>query len=81
MNDLERSGSAVTFETGIRPLFRSSDRSAMMKAFDLWSHADVMAHQDAIAQRLRDGTMPCDGPWPVEQVTAFERWISQGSRP
>ena len=33
----------------------------MLKAFDLWSHSDVQAHQDAILDRLSNGTMPCDG--------------------
>ena len=30
----------------------------MLKAFDLWSYADVETHADAIGQRLRDGSMP-----------------------
>jgi hypothetical protein len=50
----------------------------MRRAFDLWSHDDVLAHGQAIAGRLKEGTMPCDGPWPDEQVTLFERWLSQG---
>src|ERR1700689_5219179 len=54
----------LTFERDIKPLFRDSDRAAMRKAFDLWSATDVAAHGDAIAARLRDGSMPCDGPWP-----------------
>ena len=37
----------LSFELDIRPLFRDKDRNAMLKAFDLWSYADVMAHQDA----------------------------------
>ena len=53
----------------------------MLKAFDLWSHRDVQAHQDAILGRLRDGTMPCDGAWPAEHVTVFQRWIASGSAP
>jgi hypothetical protein len=51
----------------------------MRKAFDLWSHSDVQAHQDAILEKLRDGTMPCDGRWPAEQVATVERWIADGS--
>jgi hypothetical protein len=40
---------------------REKDRDSMFKAFDLWSHSDVQAHKDAILERLRNGTMPCDG--------------------
>jgi hypothetical protein len=53
----------------------------MLKAFDLWSYRDVQAHQDAILQRLGDGTMPCDGAWPPENVALFQRWIGRGSAP
>ncbi len=42
---------------------------------------DVASHADAIAERLRAGTMPCDGPWPPEQVDVFERWVAAGSPP
>ena len=71
-------GPQVGFAAEIRPLFRDSDRAAMRRAFDLWSHDDVLAHGQAIAGRLKEGTMPCDGPWPDEQVTLFERWLAQG---
>jgi len=70
--------SQVGFVADIRPLFRESDRTAMRGAFDLWSRDDVLAHGQAIAGRLREGTMPCDAPWPDEQVTLFERWLAQG---
>ncbi|HYB15667.1 MAG TPA: hypothetical protein VEF71_09380 [Streptosporangiaceae bacterium] len=53
----------------------------MLKRFDLWSRGDVLAHQDAILERLRNGTMPCDGAWPPERVTIFQRWIASGSAP
>jgi hypothetical protein len=72
-------GSAVGFESDIRPLFRESDRTAMRRAFDLWSYDDVLAHGGAIAGRLRDGSMPCDGAWPTAQVSLFERWLEQGA--
>jgi hypothetical protein len=42
---------------------------------------DVQSHQDAILQRLTDGTMPCDGAWPPEHITLFQRWIASGSAP
>jgi hypothetical protein len=55
--------------------------TAQQQAFDLWSHSDVQAHQDAILERLRNGTMPCDGAWPPEHVAVFQRWIASGSAP
>jgi hypothetical protein len=66
------------FEAGIKPLFREHDRQAMQSRFDLWSYDDVSQHADAILGRLRDGTMPCDGAWPPEQVDAFQRWVDGG---
>jgi hypothetical protein len=50
----------------------------MQSRFDLWSYDDVSQHADAILGRLRDGTMPCDGAWPPEQVDAFQRWVEGG---
>jgi hypothetical protein len=68
----------VGFEADIRPMFREGDRDSMEFAFDLWSHADVSEHADAILERLREGTMPCDGAWPQEQMDRFERWVAGG---
>ncbi|HEX3831833.1 MAG TPA: hypothetical protein VHW04_07670 [Solirubrobacteraceae bacterium] len=72
---------ALSFASDIKPLFRESDRTAMKRAFDLWSYDDVVTHDQAIAGRLKDGSMPCDGPWPTDQVLLFERWIKDGSAP
>jgi hypothetical protein len=52
----------------------------MRSAFDLWSHDDVTTHAHAILGRLRDGSMPCDGAWPAEQLAVLERWIREGRR-
>ena len=71
----------ISFDADIKPLFREKDRGSMRGAFDLWSHADVQTHSAAIAGRLKDGSMPCDGAWPPDQVGLFERWIEQGKRP
>jgi hypothetical protein len=71
----------LSFEADIKPLFRDSDRAAMSKAFDLWSATDVAAHGDAIATQLRNGSMPCDGPWPAEHVELFARWLDAGAQP
>ncbi len=69
----------MTFAGDIRPLFREKDREAMRRAFDLWLYDDVVSHVDAIAAKLHDGTMPCDGPWPDDQVKLFDRWLDQGT--
>jgi hypothetical protein len=68
----------LSFTVDIKPLFRESDRAAMRGAFDLWSSEDVRAHGRAIADRLRDGTMPCDGPWPPDRVDLFDGWLADG---
>ena len=66
------------FESDIKPLFNERDRGSMLSQFDLWSYDDVSVNADAILDRLRDGTMPCDGAWPQAQVDLFERWIASG---
>jgi hypothetical protein len=68
----------ITFESDIKPLFREKDRDSMRRAFDLWSYADVQSHADSIVERLKNGSMPCDGAWPAERVELFERWIEEG---
>jgi hypothetical protein len=71
-------GEPVGFDEHIRPLFRDRDRTSMRFAFDLWSYDDVAAEAEAIAQRLADGSMPCDGAWAPEHVDVFRRWIEGG---
>jgi hypothetical protein len=68
----------VSFESDIKPLFREKDRQSMLRAFDLWAYHDVQSHADSIAERLKNGSMPCDGAWPAEKVELFERWIENG---
>jgi hypothetical protein len=50
-------------------------------AFDLSDYDDVKANAEGIYERLEDGSMPCDGAWPTEQVTAFRQWIDEGCAP
>ena len=66
------------FEADIKPLFREGDRASMLFAFDLWSHADVSAHADAILRAVASGSMPCDMEWPSEQVAVLRRWLEAG---
>jgi hypothetical protein len=51
----------------------------MSFTFDLWSCQDVSAHAEPILDRLRAGTMPCDGAWPPERIEVFDRWIAAGT--
>jgi hypothetical protein len=53
----------------------------MAFAFDLGSHDEVKANADGILARLEEGDMPCDDPWPAEQVDLFRSWIAAGSPP
>ena len=71
----------VSFESEIRQMFRERDRESMEFAFDLWSADDVGENADAILDRLRAGTMPCDGKWPQAQVDLFARWVDGGKAP
>ena len=69
----------ISFEQHIKPLFREGDRNSMKWAFDLWAHDDVARNSGAILERLRNGTMPCDGAWPEERITLFEGWVEAGA--
>ncbi len=71
---------AVSFEKHVKTLFRRRDRDSMSFAFDLWAFDDVKENAHAILERLRNGSMPCDGAWPQERVEAFERWVTTGMR-
>jgi len=71
----------VGFEAHVRPLFRERDRMSMLFAFDLWSRADVQRHAAEILERLRNGTMPCDGAWPDSWTEVFRRWADAGFQP
>ena len=71
----------LSFERDIRPLFREEDREAMKFAFDLHAYDDVRENVDTILERIEDGSMPCDGEWPEEQVALFRAWIDEGLAP
>jgi hypothetical protein len=77
--DLPKSDEPISFEQDIKPLFREYDRESMERAFDLWSHDDVVRNSDAILARLGEGTMPRDGAWPEEQVALLQRWVDAGT--
>jgi hypothetical protein len=48
---------------------------------DLSSYEDVKEKAAAIHSRLEDGSMPCDGRWPKDQVSLFKRWMDEGMSP
>ena len=70
---------SLSFEQDIRPLFRERDVKSMSFAFDLASYDDVRQNAEPIYARLANGTMPCDGAWPEEDVERFRAWIDAGS--
>ena len=71
-------GEQVSFAQHVKTLFRRQDRNSMKFAFDLWSYSDVTKHADTILERVRNGSMPCDGAWPAEYVATFQQWIDAG---
>ena len=78
---LPRDDQPVHFQGDIKPLFREKDRQSMRLHFDLGSYEDVSDHADRIFERLRRGSMPCDGAWPAQQIEVFERWVRGGKLP
>jgi hypothetical protein len=73
---------AIGFASDIRPLFRDEPDVNTMKrmGIDLSSYEDVKSNAEGIYARLEDGTMPCDSPWPREQVSLFKRWMDEGMK-
>jgi hypothetical protein len=71
-------GGPISYDKDIKPLFRERDRESMSSQFDLWSYDDVARTSDPILERLRNGSMPCDGAWPDERVALFEDWVAAG---
>ena len=74
---------ALSFASDIRPLFRDTPDVVTMKrlGLDLSSYEEVKENAAAIYARLQDGSMPCDAPWPSEQVASFRLWMDEGMAP
>jgi hypothetical protein len=70
-----------SFQSDIRPLFREYDRENMDYSFDLWEYDDVKDNADDILDRLEEGDMPCDAPWPEERIALFRQWMEEGMEP
>ena len=72
----------VGFAADIKPLFRDSDRDAMVpNGIDLFDYEQVKFRADDIRARLEDGSMPCDEAWPKEWIQKFKQWIAGGMQP
>lgn len=74
----------LSFEADIKGLFRAvEDRETMMaiSGFDLHEFGDVRDNADRILARIEDGTMPCDGNWPLGKIDKFRKWITDGKNP
>ena len=73
----------TSFALHIQPLFTSTQRSRMLKAFDLAKYEDVKQWSDKIARSLAGKTMPADAsnPWPDEWIALFTRWVAEGCNP
>lgn len=72
-------GKTPSFEKHIRPLFRPKDINSMKRFFDLSKYEDVRDHAKGILERLDDGSMPCDGEWPEEDIQLFRDWYEGGT--
>ena len=67
-----------SFERDILPQFRDQDIAEMRFAFDLSQYTDVKDNAESIYERLADGSMPCDDPWPAERIALFRQWLDEG---
>jgi hypothetical protein len=74
---------ALSFAKDIRPLFRDSPDIDTMKDYgmDLSSYAVVKEQSQNIYDRVLDGSMPCDEPWPKERIAVFKQWMEEGAAP
>ncbi len=69
----------VSFAKDIRPLFTDEDVEHMREFdIDLSDYDSVKAHADEIHERLADGSMPPDSPWPESDVARFKEWMDGG---
>jgi hypothetical protein len=66
------------FASDIRPLFRDKDIDGMLAWFDLADYETVRDNAAGILERVMDGSMPCDGPWPAERIAQLQQWIDEG---
>ena len=71
---------SLSFAKDIRPWFRDKDIASMQRVanFNLSDYEDVRERASQIYERLAQGSMPCDGAWPKENLAKFKHWIDDG---
>jgi hypothetical protein len=70
---------SIRFASDVKPLFRERARTAMRRAFHMWSRDESVAHGEAILGRREAATMSYDAAlWLADRVALFERWLAQG---
>jgi NADPH-dependent 2,4-dienoyl-CoA reductase/sulfur reductase-like enzyme len=81
--DKSHADDKLSFAEDIAPLFREMDVEEMkdISNFDLSNYEDVKARANIIFERLSDESMPCDEPWPKEDLDKFKQWIESGKEP
>jgi hypothetical protein len=62
----------------IQALFRDDDVRAMSWAFNLHDYREVRENAELIYDRIADGSMPCDEPWPDDRLQLLRSWIDAG---
>lgn len=72
---------ALSFATDIRPLFREEDIECMKSMgveLDDPVWMCVSANAQSVYDRLADGSMPPNEPWPADRVALFREWMDAG---
>ena len=70
---------ALSFANDIRRLFRNTDVETMKDfGLDLSSYEQVKEKAPEIYAAVEDGRMPCDEPWPKNDVALFKSWMDEG---
>jgi hypothetical protein len=78
---------AVSYNTDIRPLFKSIDIHHRAVYCNLGSYDDVKTNAPHILDRLKGvagAVMPpatSGGPWSAANIALFEKWIDEGCQP
>ena len=71
---------SLSFANDIRRLFRDTDVETMKDfGLDLSSYEQVKEKAAEIYAAVEDGSMPCDKPWPKNDVALFKRWMDEGT--
>jgi hypothetical protein len=78
---------AISYASDIRPLFTQSDIENMAFFCDLANYEDVKTYAEDILDRLKGTSGPVmppessGGPWPIDNINKFAKWITDGCQP